>query len=199
MYKLAFAILFCLSPIVFAQKILFIGDSIGAAYGVSGESWVDIAQRKINEEQADLIIENISLSGSTTLSGGQILAKYIAENPNCDAVVIQLGGNDGLLGYPTQKIKLNLTKMISSLEEKNIPVLLIGITLPANYGSRRIAAIERMYKEIASLHKIPLMMLGDIFPMKDRATYLQFDNIHPNELAQPILGDIFANFLSESL
>ena len=101
-------------------------------------------------------------------------------------MVIELGGNDGLRGFPVHLIKNNLEKMVQKCQEKNTSVILLGIKIPLNYGPRYTLEFEKMYQDVAVKYDIELI---DFF-MKDVAlnkNLMQDDGIHPNEQAQPIL------------
>jgi len=105
--------------------------------------------------------------------------------------VLELGGNDGLRGYPIDKISSNLSTMASMARAAGSDVLLIGMVLPPNYGRRYTQSFERLFQEVADLHSlsfVPFLLAGT---STDRAL-IQRDGIHPTVEAQPkLLDDIW--------
>ena len=87
------------------KNLLILGDSISAGYGIPSEiQWVNILQELCNSTKLGVKIINASISGDTTLGGlsriPKLLNKYSPE-----FLLIELGGNDALRGYPVEKIK----------------------------------------------------------------------------------------------
>ena len=101
------------------QKLLILGDSISAGYGISKElSWVETLQKLFVKEGEKIEIINASISGETTLGGFSRVSNLISRySPNF--ILIELGGNDALRGYPVEMIKSNLVKIseIASLKK----------------------------------------------------------------------------------
>ena len=104
-----------------------------------------------------------------------------------DYVLIELGGNDALRGYPIKRIKDNLQTMISLIKNNNSKVLLMQIRIPPNYGQKYTLSFERIYKELASSKEIYFLhfMLENIGLNPD---LMQPDGIHPNAKAQPLIA-----------
>ena len=125
------------------KKLLIFGDSISAGYGIKeSENWVDLLTNKLNENsKINYILINSSVSGDTT-SGGASRIKKTLEVHSPDYVLIELGGNDALRGYPITNIQENLERIVSKvLEEKSKPILM-QIKIPPNYGKRYVNAFE---------------------------------------------------------
>ena len=101
-------------------------------------------------------------------------------------VLIELGGNDALRGYPLSQIKTNLLKIVdASLESKAKP-LIMQIKIPPNYGKRYVEAFENIYVEISNEKDIPLLTFLLEKVALDQSL-MQPDGIHPNEKAQPVI------------
>jgi len=168
------------------DNIIIYGDSLSAGYGIEiNQSWPALLQDRLKTNKYSHQVVNSSISGETTEGGvariGGILDRYAPQ-----IVIIELGGNDGLRGFPVHLIQNNLEKMVQKCQEKNISVILLGIKIPLNYGPRYTIEFEKMYQDIAVKYDIELI---DFF-MKDVAlnkNLMQDDGIHPNEKAQPIL------------
>ena len=93
------------------RKLLILGDSISAGDGIEeGSQWAEILQIKYNEQKTELVIINASISGDTT-GGGLSRIESLLNKYNPEILLIELGGNDALRGYPVKKIKSNLDKI----------------------------------------------------------------------------------------
>lgn len=87
------------------QSILLLGDSLSASYGMKAEQgWVSILNKKAESSSPAYTIVNASISGETTAGGLARLPKILAQN-NVDHLLIELGGNDGLRGFPPNVIE----------------------------------------------------------------------------------------------
>jgi len=188
-----FITLLCLSPGSPASErtILVYGDSISAAYGMDQEQgWVSLLEARLAVDHPGYRVINASVSGETTGGGLTRLPKSLSLHQP-DVLVLELGGNDGLRGYPIDKIRDNLDSMIQQSKEAGISVLLIGMVLPPNYGRRYTTAFENIFSELADLHAIPFVpfLLNGIATTRD---LVQRDGIHPTVEAQPmILEDVY--------
>lgn len=174
------------------NKIIIYGDSISAGYGMTlDQSWPNLLNETFKSQQKPLVIINESISGETT-GGGLARLNNVLKRHNVssnDWLIIELGGNDGLRGFPIKTIKQNLAKMIEIAQYQNINVALMQIRIPPNYGSRYTKLFENTYVQLTEQNNIPLLP----FFMDDIATqpkYMQKDNLHPNKDAQIIIRDI---------
>ncbi|MCH7868867.1 MAG: aldehyde dehydrogenase family protein [Myxococcales bacterium] len=103
-------------------------------------------------------------------------------------VVLELGGNDGLCGYPIDKIRENLSGMIDAILISGANVLLVGMVLPPNYGRRYTRAFEQLFVQVAAKFNVPFLP----FLLEGVATgdaLLQRDGMHPTPEAQVLLLD----------
>ena len=142
------------------------------------QGWVSLLSDRLKEQYPHYEVINASVSGETTGGGLTRLPKTLAIHQP-DILVLELGGNDGLRGYPIDKISSNLSTMASMARAAGSDVLLIGMVLPPNYGRRYTQSFERLFQEVADLHST------------DR-TLIQRDGIHPTVEAQPkLLDDIW--------
>tara|TARA_B100000927_G_scaffold290484_1_gene289453 strand:+ start:158 stop:787 length:630 start_codon:yes stop_codon:yes gene_type:complete len=171
-----------------AKKLLIFGDSISAGYGIKeSENWVTLLENNLNKNSVfNYTLINSSVSGDTT-SGGVSRIKKALDTHLPDYVLIELGGNDALRGYPIAMIKENLENIVSKvLEEKSKPILM-QIKIPPNYGKRYVDAFENLYPIISTNYNIPLIN----FLLEDVAldqNLMQADGIHPNSKAQSIIA-----------
>jgi acyl-CoA thioesterase-1 len=169
-----------------AKRILVMGDSLSAAYGLAArEGWVALLGGKLATDHPGWDVVNASISGETTAGGASRIDAALKEH-RPSLVVIELGANDALRGLPIEQATANLERMIVASKAADANVLLIGIRIPPNYGPDYAAALERMYVDLAAKHDAALLpfLLEPI--AADRANF-QADNLHPVASAQPKL------------
>ncbi len=165
------------------QRLLVMGDSLSAAYGLRAEQgWVALLQQRMTSEKSGWRVINASISGETTAGGvSRIDAELARHTPT--AVLIELGANDGLRGLPLDIAKANLDKMIVAAQASGAKVGLIGIRIPPNYGPDYTNGFVSIYTDLAARHSLPLLpfLLEPI--AADREAF-QADNLHPTAEAQ---------------
>ena len=188
--KIIFILFLIISYSITAEtkKLLILGDSISAGYGLKeSENWVRLLESSLKISGKELQIINSSISGDTTIGGLSRIESDLQEyKPNY--VLVELGGNDALRGYPINKIKSNLLKIIeASVKEKAKPIIM-QIRIPPNYGKNYVAAFESIYSEIAVEKNIPKMSFLLEKVALDKSL-MQLDGIHPNKKAQPIIAE----------
>ena len=184
-----YLIIFSFTNIIIAEEetLLILGDSISAGYGINQkDNWVTVLQSKFDNEGTSIKLINSSVSGDTTSGGLQRLRRDL-QKFDPDYVLIELGGNDALRGYPIKRIKDNLQTMIALIKNNNSKALLMQIRIPPNYGQKYTLAFERIYVELASSEEIYFLpfMLENVGLNPD---LMQPDGIHPNAKAQPLIA-----------
>lgn len=170
------------------RRILVMGDSLSAAYGLAArEGWVALLGEKLAKEHPRWGVVNASISGETSAGGASRIDAALKEHAPA-VVVIELGANDALRGLPLDHSTANLDRMIVASKNAGAKVLLVGIRIPPNYGPDYAAALEAMYVDLAKKHDTALLpfLLEPI--ATDRANF-QSDNLHPVAGAQPALRD----------
>jgi len=135
----------------------------------------------------ELQIINSSISGDTTIGGLSRIENDLVEHKP-DYVLVELGGNDALRGYPINKIKSNLLKIIDASVLVEANPIIMQIRIPPNYGKNYVAAFESIYSEIAEEKNIPLLTFLLEKVAFDKSL-MQLDGIHPNQKAQIIIAN----------
>ena len=171
-----------------SKKLLILGDSISAGYGLKkSENWVQLLETSLRLSGIDLKIINSSISGDTTIGGLSRIESDLEEHkPNY--VLVELGGNDALRGYPINKIKNNLLKIIDASFEAKANPIIMQIRIPPNYGKNYVAAFESIYSQIAEEKNIPMLTFLLEKVALDKSL-MQLDGIHPNQKAQQIIAN----------
>ena len=180
------------------NSILIYGDSISAGYGMEKESqWSESLKTLLSDEGFKISVYNRSVSGETT-GGGLTRISRILDELKPTFLLLELGGNDALRGYPPKKIYENLNKMIEASKERGIDVFLMQIRILPNYGKRYQTQFESIYPTLSQEKEVILLpfMLNDIALKKE---LMLSDGIHPNEDAQPLIAEIVFNSLKPHL
>ena len=139
------------------KKLLILGDSISAGYGIKeSENWVRLLESSLKRDGFDIEIINSSVSGDTTI-GGLSRIKNDLDQYSLDFVLIELGGNDALRGYPIKQIKSNLNKIIDECIKAGATPIIMQIRIPPNYGKNYVQAFESIYPEIAEENNLKLL------------------------------------------
>ncbi len=183
-----FVLFFSNSIIADDKKLLILGDSISAGFGIKeSQNWTTLLKSSFSKEGKSLEIINSSISGDTT-SGGLSRINRDLNTYKPDFVLVELGGNDALRGYPISRIKQNLLKIISIISNNQSIPIIMQIKIPPNYGKKYIEAFENIYSEVASETDAKLIsfMLENVALRED---LMQPDGIHPNEKAQPFITE----------
>jgi acyl-CoA thioesterase-1 len=169
------------------QRILVVGDSLSAEYGLArGSGWVALLHKQLAQEKPGVEVINASISGDTT-SGGRSRLPALLKRHQPSHVVIELGGNDALRGLPMNMTQDNLLAMTKQAQAAGAQVLLLGMQMPPNYGPDMARQFEAAFAQVAKSQKaalVPFFLKGvgdDPEPLK----WFQSDRIHPNEAAQP--------------
>lgn len=186
-----FLLIGCFSQVSFAQKLLILGDSLSAAYGMQQQQgWPHLLQQDTHWQ-----LINASISGETT-AGGLARLPALLQQHNPDAVLIELGGNDGLRGFAIATAKANLNEIITLVKQHNAMPVLMQIRIPPNYGPRYVQQFSAIYPQLAEQHQITLWP----FFMDNIATNAELmlpDGIHPNQAAQPLISEFVGKLLAD--
>jgi acyl-CoA thioesterase-1 len=177
-------------------KLLILGDSLSAAYGLKQEQgWVSLLQDAWQNK--DIIIINAAISGETT-DGALARLPRLLKQHSPTHIFVELGGNDGLQGHPVSKIRNNLEKIIQLSQVSKVKVILQQMQIPTNYGKRYTQMFTGSYAQLAEQYDLIMLpfFLENIALDK---SLMQRDGIHPTAEAQIIiakdmqqrLGDIF--------
>ncbi len=168
--------------------ILIFGDSLSAGYGIEvDQSWVTLLQARLGEQGYEHRVVNASISGETS-EGVAARIDAALETFSPALVILELGGNDGLRGFPPGRMRANLDTVITKSAVSGADVVMLGIRIPPNYGQRYTEAFENVFRELADEHGIPWIEFFLEGVALD-AELMQADGIHPNAAAQPILLD----------
>ena len=162
------------------RRILAFGDSLFAGYGLKdGESYPARLETALRTKGVNAAITKAGVSGDTSAAGLQRLAFTLdAQKTKPDLLILELGGNDLLRGIAPDQTKANIGAMLKELKAREIPVLLMGMRAPPNYGPEYQAEFDALYRDLAKQHSAALIpfWLEDIYREPE---LFQNDKIHP--------------------
>ncbi|UDM64166.1 arylesterase (plasmid) [Pseudoalteromonas piscicida] len=198
--KLLFILVIVMTPLSAnaKQKLMIVGDSLSAAYGLKqDDGWVKLLQNKYEIEQNPIEIINVSVSGQTT---GNAVAKINQQLKAISPthVLIELGGNDGLRGFPVKRLKANLTLLVQSSQQAGANVAVMEIQIPPNLGPRYTSMFTESYQQVTEQtgsYLMPYFMLE----VAAKPELMQSDNLHPNKEAQPLIRDFMYQEINQWL
>ena len=192
-----FILTFSLYAIGAEQRILCLGDSLTAGYGVQeDEAWPALLQKQLNNQHTNSKVINAGTSGATSAGGLRKLPWLFKKN--VDVLIIALGANDGLRGLSTDVLEENLQKIITSAKKKNpsIRIILTGMKMPPNMGKEYTTNFEALYPRLAKKNNIELLpfMLEGVagHPKMNLA-----DGIHPNPEGHKIIANLIWEVFSK--
>ncbi len=168
-------------------RILFLGDSLTAGFGVKPEEAFPSVLKSMLHEKGykNLIFINAGISGSTTASALSRLRWHKRVKP--DILFLAMGANDGLRGLSLEAMEKNLNNTIETALAAGMKITLSGMEIPPNYGLEYTSGFREVFLSLAKKHNIPLMP----FLLKDVAgltRYNQGDGIHPNAEGYKIIA-----------
>lgn len=172
-----------------APKVLILGDSLSAEYGLTrGTGWVEHMAQQAQRESVPVQWINASISGDTT-SGGVTRLPSLLKVHQPQLVVIELGGNDALRGLSMNLTQANLLTMINASQTTGAKVLVIAMQVPPNYGANYLKQMSAAYEKVAKTTGAALnqQFLKGVADDPDPLKWFQADRIHPNEKAQALM------------
>ncbi|CAH0290414.1 Esterase TesA [Roseomonas sp. CECT 9278] len=161
-------------------RLMMLGDSITAGYGLPrGQGLPARLEAALRERGRQVRVIDAGVSGDTTAGGRARLDWALADRP--DAVIVALGGNDGLRGIEPRASAANLTAILDALKQRNLPAMLAGMLAPPNlgadYGRDFAGTFARLSEQRPDVVFYPFLLDG----VAGEATLNQPDRIHPNE------------------
>ena len=166
--------------------VVFLGDSLTAGLGLSEE---DAFPSRVAEALAargrPVRAINGGVSGDTTAGGLRRADWLLKQKPA--VVVVWLGANDGLRGFPVEETERNLRAIVRRAKGTGAKVLLCGMLVPTNYGPDYRARFSALFPRVAREEGAAYSP----FPLRDVAGREELnlpDGIHPNARGQRLVA-----------
>jgi acyl-CoA thioesterase-1 len=168
-------------------RIVVLGDSLTAGLGIPrDQAYPAVLERKLQAAKIPLEVINAGVSGDTTADGLR-RAGWALEG-DVRLLILALGANDGLRGLPASQMKANLQNIIHRARQRAIPVLLVGMEAPPNYGEQYVASFRQVFQDLARENKVTLVpfLLEGVAGIPDLN---QSDGIHPTSAGSARIAD----------
>ncbi len=161
------------------------------------KSWPSLLPNAMSPYGHQVEVINGSISGDTTGNGLARLPALLQENTP-DVVLVELGANDGLRGFPPKTIQSNLRSIITQSLQSGADVILMQIRIPPNYGKRYNSAFNAIYSELGEQMSVPVMpfFLEQVIVKPE---WMMSDGLHPKPDAQPWIAEFVAKHLNEHI
>ena len=160
-------------------RLMAYGDSLTHGYGLpAGETFPEQLEAALQADGLNVEVINAGNSGDTTAGGLARLDWALADDP--DAVILELGANDGLRGLDPDATYDNLDAILARLtQQEELPVLLAGMLAPPNLGREYGDAFNAVYPRLAEAHDVPFYPFF-LEGVAMQPALNQSDGIHPN-------------------
>lgn len=162
-----------------APRIVFLGDSLTAGYGLdTAQSVPSLIQAHLQREGYPYEVVNAGVSGDTSAGGLSRLDWSL--DGDVKILVLELGANDGLRGLPVDALKQNLETIIARARDRGITILLTGMEAPPNYGPAYTASFRKVYRDLAREHPDVIFVPFYLQGVAGDPSLNIADGIHPN-------------------
>jgi acyl-CoA thioesterase-1 len=159
-------------------KIVILGDSLSAGYGLTGEdAFPKKLEAALKAKGLAVTIANAGVSGDTASGGLERLDWSVPLDTQ--AVIVELGANDALRALDPKVTEQALDSILRRLKDRHLPILLAGMKAPRNMGTEYAKAFDAIYPTLASRYSAvfyPFFLEGVVAEAKLN----QSDGMHPN-------------------
>ena len=158
--------------------LLALGDSLTSGLGLeTSEAFPAKLEAALQSRHPGLKIINGGVSGDTAADGLARLDWALTDDVG--ALIVGLGANDALRGLDVAQTETALNAIMVKAQEKNLPVLILGMKSPPNMGPDYVARFDGLYPRLAAKYQAllyPFYLEG----IAANAGLNQADGIHPN-------------------
>jgi len=159
-------------------RLLMLGDSITAGFGLARNEGPPARIEALLRARGRAVrVLDAGVSGDTSAGGRARIEWALAERPQ--AVIVALGGNDGLRGLAPTQMRTNLAAILDATARRNLPTLLVGMISPPNlgaeYGREFFGVFEGLVRDRPGLLFYPFLLDG----VAGDPALNQPDRIHP--------------------
>ena len=162
------------------HHILAFGDSLFAGLGVGREhSYPAQLEAALRKDGINARIANAGISGDTSAAGLQRLSFTLdAQKPAPELAILELGANDMLRAFKPAETRANMVAMLDEFAKRKIPVLLMGMRAPPNYGPDYQRDFDALYADLGKRTGVTLVPFW-LESVYQRPELFQADHLHP--------------------
>lgn len=183
-------------------SIVAFGDSLTQGYGLmDDEGFVPQLRDWLADQGLTLRVVNAGVSGDTSAGGLSRIEWTLT--PDIHGMILALGGNDLLRGLDPAVTRANIEGILKVAQEADIPVLLVGLEAPGNYGADFKSQFEAIWPELAA--EYDTLYFESFFQglgesnLAAARQYFQADGIHPNPEGVRLIVDAMGPSVLELL
>ncbi len=162
------------------RVVLGFGDSLMAGYNLEEpQGYPERLEAVMRRRGVNARVIDAGVSGDTTAAGLQRIS-FVLDNleQTPDLAIVELGGNDLLRGITPDQTRANLAGIMDALAEREIPMVLMGMRAPPNYGVEYQAEFDGIYPDLAAQYDASLVPFF-MEPLAQDPDLLLPDRIHP--------------------
>jgi acyl-CoA thioesterase-1 len=186
-FAMLYAATFALSAAAAEQplKIVVLGDSLATGLGLPvASAFPAKLGRALKAKGIGVELVDAGVSGDTASGGRDRLDWSVPEGT--DAVILELGANDGLRGLDPKLTRAALDDILRRLAARHIAVLFCGMQTPPNMGGDYARAFNAIFPELAAAHDV-IFYPFFLDRVASDAKLNQRDGIHPNAAGVDII------------
>ena len=164
--------------------ILAFGDSLTYGTGASGNT----SYPSILSELSQHKVINAGIPGEVSQTGLRRLSKLL-DQYQPELMILIHGGNDLLRRVPEQQLASNLSQMITTVRERDIKVVMLGVPKPQLF----LLSSAELYQQVAEEQHVPVDL--ETLPEILSDNGLKSDRIHPNSAGYRLMAENIYNLL----
>ncbi|MDE0303508.1 MAG: arylesterase [Albidovulum sp.] len=184
------------------RTVAFLGDSLVHGFGLNPEDGlVPVLQEWLDANGSRARLLNAGVSGDTTAGGLARIDWSLTQD--VDALAVNLGANDLLRGIWPELTRSNLRGILEAADERGLPVLLIGLEAPSNFGQEFKTEFESIFPDLAA--EFGAILYPRFFDALERELsrddarlkYMQSDGLHPNADGVELIANSLGPYMLE--
>lgn len=179
------------------KTIVAVGDSLTAGQGVAEEkSYPALLEKKLQAAGYDYRVINAGVSAETSSGTLSRLDWILTLEP--DIIILETGANDGLRGIDPQLLEDNLREILTTLQDKDVVVLLAGMKMVYNLGPMYVDRFNAVYPKLAEQFE-PVFYPFFLEGVAMQPEFNQGDGIHPNAEGYIVITENIYPFVLQAI
>jgi acyl-CoA thioesterase-1 len=176
-----------------APRIVVLGDSLTSGKGIgAAQAFPAVLQQRLDEAELKYSVVNAGVARET--SADALRRLDAALRGDVRVLIVELGANDGIRGVPVERLKANLSQIITAAQSRHIAVVLCAMEALPVHGWDYTVAFHQAYLELATKFDVPLVPFV-LRNMIGNTQMMQPDMVHPNAAGARAIADIIWPYL----